>query len=36
VVFDHLQAIPQRELLDVTIDFYITREKGFVVTGDRD
>jgi phage-related holin len=35
VVFDHL-ATTHRELRDMTIVFTITREKVFIVTGNRD
>jgi hypothetical protein len=35
VVFDHL-AIANRKLLDIGIVFKTTREKLFIVTGDRD
>jgi hypothetical protein len=35
MVFDHV-AISHRKLLDMTIVFSPTREKVFIVTGDRD
>jgi hypothetical protein len=35
VVFDH-PAMPNRKLPDMTIIFTTTREKIFIVTGDRD